>query len=551
MARGTSRAFVKVLVVAAYSDTEDFEVPPDIRALLPTWIKGGREFVDKFDLDVEAWEDLTDDIVKGRILATDQDMVDAAIDLAKSIRTSMKAALENETAVSREELALIKNFNTVALSDKEATRARAIAALEKNVSHLNDISLAKMFSASVGDQDNVIGQLRRLTAKMGGQDISIDQKIRTKYKGTDTLKKYNKLRAEMNAVPKNFVMNLVRSSGKPYLPVRKVYDELRQAGIKVHPVPAEFSGMVDDQLRYYTVEGKQLNGTPAGEVRMNPQYDPNQDNTYVCEAKAPMAKNFTRIYTIDYKAGTTKQKFEKVAQFDKKAASLRKKWLRQFKQDGVATKDGILAMMCELVYQTSGRIGSTANKTDGQATYGLTTLLVEHYKKRGNDRIIEYKGKKAQTQKHKLSSTNPNQRLLIEALDFLTEGKRRKDRLITFGKRGISGNLINKYLKSIGMPAGVTVHKFRTLKGTQMAKAVLDKSPLLTRKTKPTAAQTNKWLKSALERVAKELGHFSNGKITVATAIANYIDPSILEEFYDNVGVRMPANIEKQARLLK
>lgn len=546
-----SKAFVKVLVVAAYSDTDDFKLRPDVETSLRNWIKAGGVFVDKFGLDREAWKDLTSDLVSGRRLNDDQETVDAAIDLAQSIRKIIKTQLENETAVSREELALIKDFNTVALTEKETTRANAVKRLQKNVSFLRDQSLSKMFSADVGDQDTTINRLRKVTKQLGGQDLSIDQKIRTANKGTDLLREYNRLRGEMNAVPKNFVMNLVRQSGKPYLPVREVADALAQAGIKVHTIPKQFVGYVDDQLKYYTTEGKLLNGTPVGEVKMNPQYDAQQDNTYVAEVKAPMAKNYTRVYTVDYKAGTTKAKFAKVAEFDKKAKTLRTKWLRQFKSAGITSREGVYAMLAELIYQTSARVGGKANKTDGEKTFGITTLLVSHYKTRGKDRIIEYPGKKGQTQKHKLSSSNPNQMLLIEALDEMARGKLRKDNLITFNNRPVSAGMLNKYLRSIGMPNGVTVHKFRTLKGTQLAKIILNKSPLLTRKRGVNATQVNKWLKSALEKVARELGHFSNGKLTVSTAIANYIDPSVLEDFYNKLGIRMPANIEKQAKLIR
>lgn len=551
VARVTSKSFTKVLVVTAYSDTEGFKLSPDIKAQLPKWVKDAKSFVSKFDLDIEAWEDMTEDLLAGRTLVEDQDMVDAAMDLARSLRKVMKTSLDNETAVSREELGLIKNFNTVALSDNESTRHRAVKSMEKNVSALNDISLSKAFTAEVGNQASVVNQLKKVTAELGGTDISIDADTRSAHKGTPLLKEYNRLRSAMNAVPKDFVMNLVRSSGKPYLPVRKVYEELKSAGIAHHPVPAEFDGMIDDNMRYYTVTGLQLNGTPVGDVKMNPSYDPKEDNTYVCETKAPMAQNYSRVYTIAYKSNTTKAKFEKVAEFDKKADSIRKRWLAKFKADGIDTKDGVLAMLAELVYQTSARIGSKGNKTKGQKTYGITTILCGQYKKRGRDRLIEYEGKKAQVQKHKLVASNPNLRLVIAALDALAEGKQRKDLLITFRGKGVTGNALNRFLESLGMPKGVTVHKFRTLRGTRMAKQILDKSPLLTRKTTPSSAVVNKWLKGALEKVAKELGHFSNGKLTVNTAIANYIDPGILEDFYDQVGVRMPASIEKQANLLK
>merc|ERR1712023_74600 len=91
--------------------------------------------------------------------------------------------------------------------------------------------------------------------------------------------------------------------------------------------------------------------------------------------------------------------------------------------------------------------------------------------------------------------------------NILEKGKRkpkvRKDRLITFNGRPISANVVNKYLREIGMPPKVTVHKFRTLRGTRLAKSIIDKCPLYERQRKPNAKQVNEWLKKALLKVAK------------------------------------------------
>lgn len=547
----TSQAFVKVLALAAYSDTEDFIFTPEIRTSLPSWVKTGGIFVQMFDLDKDNWTAMSNGLLKSKPISEDQDTLDAAFYFAEDLRKAVRESIGNENAVGREALAIIKDFCTVALSNKPDTRNKALSRIEKNVGYLQDTSLASLFQAEIENQDAAKSKAEKLAKKMGGEGVNIDAEARKKYKGTATLKEFNAAKRSLNAVPKNFIMNLVRSSGEPYLPVHDVLHSLKEAGIKVHTVPEGFDGMIDDNMRYYTTAGKLLAGSPTGEIHMNPEYDPKKDNSFVCEYKAQMAQNFSYLYTTSYKARRTKAKFEKVAQFDKKFDSLRKKWLRDFKADGITTQKGVFAMLAELVYQTSGRIGSTAGKTDGKTTYGISTLLVGHYKLRGKDRLLEYSGKKAQIQKHKLMTSNPNQKLIIEALDEMAKGKVRKDRLITFKGRGVTGSGLNKYLKSIGLPSGVTVHKFRTMRGTVLAKKILEKNPFKNRTRQPKATVVNKWLKTALEKVAKELGHFSNGKITVATAIANYIDPVILGDFYNEVGIRMPVTIEKQVNLVK
>lgn len=550
VAASSANSFVKILSLLSYSFDDEYEISPDVRRKVGLLSASARAFVEAFGLDTDLFNKLVRSLQKGESAYHNDNLDDLCQEFATQLRPIVRKELEHEASVGRTELSLIKDFNTICLTDKTETAGRAIERVKKNVSALNDIVLNKVFHVQIGKQSDIVTKLRELTTELGGSDISIDQKIRSEFKGTDKLKDYNSLRRELNAVPKNFIMQKVRQSGKPYLPVRQIREELASQGITHHTVPEGFIGFIDDQMKYYTEEGKVLNGTPSGDVRMNPEYDPVKDNAYVCDAKAPMAKGYQRIYTLDYKANTTQNKFKKVAEFDKVAENVRKKWLREFKANGIKTRNGVLAMLAELVYQTSGRIGSTSGQTDGQRTYGITTLLAGHYKKKGNNRLLEYPGKKAQQQKHKLLNTNPNQKLLIAALDELATDKARKDALITFRGRGISGNALNKYLASLGLPKGVTVHKFRTLKGTRIAKRILEASPLLDRKRGLTPTQVSKWLKSALEKVAKELGHFSNGKLTIATAIANYIDPSVLVDFYEKLGMRMPANIEKMAKLV-
>ena len=545
--------------MVAFSEQKGFKMPLDVYANLDDWYSNAIKFVHAFDIDEESFEELVEYLKDGHLIWDSENMLQLATNLSYSIRQAMKESIANEHAVSRAQLEVIRKFNTVVNSKDETTRKNALDKLTVLVSDLNDSSIARHFSVELGDQDELETKLKRLTSSMGGLDIDIDADTRKKYKDTDKLKEYNRLKRELNAIPKNFVMNLVRQSGKPYLGVRTVIDEIKAAGIRRHPIPEGFVGYIDDRMKYYTVQGKMLNGTPVGEVQMNPNYNPKKDDGYVCQTKAPMAQGWSNIYTVEHKAAGVAEKFAAVAVFDKKADSIRKRWLDTFKSEGITTRTGVIAGVCELVFQTYGRIGGASNATDGKATYGLTTLQVGHYYKKSNNRELKYPGKKSQEQRHRLLNSNPNQRRLIEMLDALSKdnilekGKRkpkvRKDRLITFNGRPISANVVNKYLREIGMPPKVTVHKFRTLRGTRLAKSIIDKCPLYERQRKPDAKQVNEWLKKALLKVAKDLGHFANGKLTVATAIANYIDPLILKDYYSKLETRMPVTIEKMVKL--
>jgi hypothetical protein len=52
-------------------------------------------------------------------------------------------------------------------------------------------------------------------------------------------------------------------------------------------------------------------------------------------------------------------------------------------------------------------------------------------------------------------------------------------------------------------------------------------------------------VQEGLKAVGEQLGHFSKGKVTGATALKSYIDGDILHSFYTKVKVRPTATIEK------
>jgi len=429
----------------------------------------------------------------------------------------------------------------------------ALVRIGKAVSHFQDPNLGRMFLTSVADQGDILTKLKTIVRRMvkrDGLEIDADERKVLKVKKPDLLKQYNKLRRDLNAVPKDFVSSYIRQTGNSLVAIHEVIDQLHKAGIKHHSIPRGFKGYLDDTLSFYTEAKLKLNGVPAGEVLMNPSYDPKKDNGYVCQAKAPMAKDYSRIYTVKFKSDSTKKKFDAVGNLSTKVSSIRAKWLSDLRK-GTAERAAVLAMCCELIYLTSARIGSTKGSTAGEKTYGFTSLIVGHYKKKGKARLLEYKGKKSQTQRHTIPDNPLSSKICIEYLDEMVIGKKRADRLITFRGRPVSPKSINDYLRTLGVPEGVTIHKFRTLRGTMIARKAIDRSPFKNRTKQPTQKQVNDWLKKSLEKVAKELGHFNNGKLTVNTAIQNYIDPSILEEFYEEAGVRPLAVIERSIKLAK
>jgi hypothetical protein len=76
-----------------------------------------------------------------------------------------------------------------------------------------------------------------------------------------------------------------------------------------------------------------------------------------------------------------------------------------------------------------------------------------------------------------------------------------------------------------------------------MAKELLANPPKNLKGSRPNVATD--WLKKQLLLVGKQLGHLNGNKPTVNTALKSYVDPSLLQEFYDRIGVRPPPLIEK------
>lgn len=525
------------LLVFSYADDLSAAAKKMAKASQPN----AEKFIDNFKLDKRAFKKAIEFLNRGRNPSDDPDMHAELQKFSKSMREKM-VKIDAERDIDHQYIKLFKDMNTVCNSISEAAFNRII----KNISVLNEPEIARLYEADVGDQTDILGQLKKLVKKMTGKtDTEIDSDTRAEYKGSTELKEYNKLRRELNAVPKNFVANYVRQSGKALLPINEVKTALTKAGIKHHSIPNGFKGLMDDQMNYFTLQGKQLLQAPAGEVIMNPKYDPKQDNAYVCTSQPPFAAKPTRIYTVDYRKGKNVAKFDVAQVLARDIEKYRKVWLKDLKTN-YNDENVYIAHLVELIYHTSARVGNRNNASSGSATYGLTTLLRSHLTARGDTRTFAYAGKKAQKQKHIIKGNDPVTRKLIKFIDANAEGKAKKDLLFDFNGNSITSVKINNYLRGrIGLPEKATVHKFRTARGTHMASVILKGHPFKKAKEVPTQKAVNDWLKSAFETIADRLGHYSNEKLTITTAIQNYIDPSLMEEFFHELKIRPPAQIQR------
>jgi DNA topoisomerase IB len=511
---------------------------------LSQWSDEAREFAERFKC-VVTFKKAINVLLEGKDIVKDKKAADAIAALFVKIK-EQKSLLDKETDVTRAQLSLINDIR-LAVGGSEAAEKR----LMRSVSSLRDPDLNEMFlhvEDTSDEMKDVYAKLAALVKKHGnvsGYEMPVEilkqWQTHNKEKGQKLKahEEYLELRKKCNEAYKKQLANIVRSSGQPYLPTHEVKRLL--AGT-LNPIPETFVGNIDDLGNYYTVAGKKMLQNPVGVVMMNPAYDPEKDDTNVCKYKAPFSADFSPAYTVDYRKGRRAAKFDVVAQTIPLLPKLTTNWLPDL-QKGPGTKNGAVAVLCELIYQTSGRISSTSAKTDGKTTYGISTLQMKHVQINENRIIINYIGKAAGKQRHVLKFNTQRGQMLHDALVEFAFNKKASDYLITFRGKPLSNTTVNTYMREIGFPEKFTVHKLRTAKGTAMAAKLLSKPPF--KKGEAKDADVNKWVELQCKKVGEELGHMSGEEVTANTAIANYIDPSVFAAIYEKTGTRPNAKIQK------
>ena len=167
--------------------------------------------------------------------------------------------------------------------------------------------------------------------------------------------------------------------------------------------------------------------------------------------------------------------------------------------------------------------------------------------------MVKYLGKDAVPQVHILEPISTISKLLIKNLDILLEGKTKTDRVFIYEYAGkekpMTAKLVNLWFKKLG--SEVTVHKLRHVKGTELFKQLMleNESKIFNKKPSLTEAQYNLVFKKLATKVGAMLGHVrgvgKQQKVTPSTAIANYIDPGIMIDYFNRANCRMPKYLQK------
>lgn len=474
--------------------------------------------------------------------------------LGQEIKQEFQTFRANERFTAQE-IEVLNALGAYLRTDSEV----ALKKLQRLAGIVNNPFVSKRLAPKVGKQKGASDSLRQLVYEMVGRDdtaLTLDEAKQVKELHPDLYKQYLTFRKEHSDVWKAAAVNYVRQSGEHHVPYEEMLAYLHANGID-HMLPLGFTGMVDDQLRMYTRDGHMIDGVPNAvtfpEIVMNPTYGRAGGGDFVFQAHRSGGGLGPYFYTVDYKKAAARDKFAKVAELLPKLESMEKKWFNLVKKFNPADPRCVCAVVLEILYEFSARVGSLKNAAGGQSTYGVSTLLVKHASidSAGNV-ILRYKGKDGVNTVHRIMHNDPQQKFVAQAILQLVQGKQPKDRLFTVVKptgrlTPISAALVNQLFRMMGAPEGVTVHKIRTARGTHLFNQLVGE--LFEKKPPKDEKQAMDAFKKISEAVGKLLNHVRRGqsgtKVTGTTALNNYIDPSAQLAYWRQLGFRIPKYLER------
>lgn len=534
-------SFLRCLYAVALSFELEFNA--SMKNKLMVWSNEAQPFLKRFKINKKTWDTIIKDVASGSDPNENARMFTRIINFADQLRQS-KVDLKAELDLTKQHLGQINDFTLWTLKENENAYNRML----KNVSTLGDPELTQNFvdddeELDVKGLDSLKKDVEKLTKKLSGTaTLDMTQEERKKHSDKPAYKEYLAARREISKIYKARLQHLVRASGKDLIDVKEAVRVLDKEKIP-HTIPRNYEGKINEAGWLYTSTGKRLKSNPSGDITLNPNYDPMKDNGYVLMGVPYEGAGKQYYYTEDFVANKSKEKFTKVSGLITALPKMVKKWRRDLNVRG---SKSIKALITEIVFETQGRVSNTNALTAGTQTFGITTLQKRHITIKGNVIHIKYRAKKGVAQHHVLKATTIVGKRIKELLEMLMEDKDDNDYIMTDsnGNR-VTGAMVNKYLKEIGAPTGVTIHKFRHAKGTMKAQDLLGKVPFDPNDMSYTEAEVTKWFIERMKEVGAELGHVSGEKVTANTAIANYVDPGVMKAFFDKLKVRPPSAVQK------
>lgn len=487
-----------------------------------------------------AWSQLESLPEAIRVARSGGDKLSALYQLGIDLKVAMPEFKEVRDYTSPE-LQMLNALRTYLQTDS----APAMNYIVRNASIFGS-KLAPFFAPDTPDTVDHSRLQKAVKSLVGRNGVYLTPEEATLLKETDPkgYANYVTLRKQHTQDFKAMLMAYVRESGEKLVPYKELYSHFVKLGFTHSLVPG-FTGLVDDQGRWYTVRGEPIAGQPTLQTYSQVVMTKDSDGQSVFVAVKPTGET-SHFYTVAFAKNQSAAKYERVSGLMKNIKTIRAKWFAKVKGFDITDKLSVASVVLEILYGFAARIGSAPGR-------GAGTLLVRNVRETADGYNLFYNGKDNIPTKHVLKRSDAEQALVVSAIGQLLEGKNKTDFLFTYTKPNgafarVSPSDVNAAFRAFGAPAEVSVHKLRTLRGTTLFKMLMDKD-----KTKrPPKDQKEALLryKKYTEEVGKLLNHKrgvggSNEKVTGTTAANAYIDKNLQSELWQNWGIRPPAALEK------
>lgn len=469
---------------------------------------------------------------------------------------AIKDTIKEYSAQPSARASYVKALNAFASYFRSGSET-ALKSIEKLSAIVSDPVLKAHFMKRESDQLSIKVQLETLVKQFGGRGfaLTLEQSKEAKQQDPEKYAQYLALLKEFNASWKAVLNNFVRASGKPTVAFKDFLQHLQKNGY-THTMAEGFTGNIDANGLWYTPSGDVIAGGAPGavmfpSVRMNPK--PSEESPWIFQAIRADGSPGNYFYTEAFQRARAHEKFEKVSKFD--VNKTRKKWLTLLKafDSEQPTPKAVAALVLEILYRTSNRIGSRPGGNPTGGGFGINTLLVQHFYPQSDGSIkFIYLGKDdVKTTALIRPGSDAIAKLVCSAVHALAEGKSKRDPLFTYRLQNGQYKLVQpavttKLFQSIS--GGLNPHKLRTAKGSELFRDYLE--TVYAKHKTLTAKQAIEIIKKGGELVGKQLNHVrrsAEGEVSVqsTTALKNYIDVSDQLEFFQHYGVPVPAYLEK------
>lgn len=540
------------------------DLPSTLPKKIDAWWEGSKDAVKSYKIKQKQIDDAVAKIGSTKKLsATGRNMLR---DKLRQFRTLMapvlKDKLRNDPVFTTETISMLNDI-LIAYNNESLPAMQRIA---RKITFLKDPLLSNLYSqfyeANVEEKSSSDNTAEKTLIAFLSKNLGIKDRPWVKLSEIEKLKKneelyknYLALRQAQNNAYRLTLAKLIRASGKDTIDVKEARKYLKSQGISDWRIPTGFIGRIDETGALYTTVGNKLGGgLLGGKVVMNPNYDPEKDDSFVFTGQGLYAAGSQHYYTENYvQKKRAPKKSANVNILIDNVETKRPMWtkdiLKTTKNSNIFDK--AVAVAIEILYQEQPRAGSKVGLTDGKPTYALTTVLGKHVKVGPSSITFKYPGKKGVEQKFVLKKGDAVANAVYDFVAFLKSECGPNEKLWELGPdMGPSAIYagINKRLKEI-FGGDVSSHKMRHAKGTSLLKQLVEEKPP-TKAQEKTTADFDKYLSDKLTKVGDKLGHKrtkpdGTTEPVGTTARSAYVLPEYMDKLFSDRNLRRPAWLER------